>query len=254
MDTSTPAPRRVALITGGTTGIGLAAARVLHAQGFAVLVTGRAAETLAAARRALPDDVVVLPADARRISDAEAVAAEIGRRFGRLDLAFLNAGVGRHIALEEIDEAAYDECFDVNVKGQLFALQKVLPLLGPGSSVVFNSALSAHRGVPSFSLYGATKAALLALARSLAVELAPRGIRVNTVTPGPIDTPALAKLGLAGDALVGFKHHMTERVPLGRLGTDEEVAHAVAFLSSPGAGFITGAEIVIDGGLGLVVR
>lgn len=248
-----PTSRPAALITGGTTGIGLATARVLHDGGYAVVVTGQNPETLASARRALADDVVVVHADARALADAERVAADLQRRFGRLDVAFLNAGIGRRMPLEAVDEAAYDECFDVNVKGQVFTLQKILPLLGRGSSVVFNSAVSAHRGVADWSIYSAAKGALLSLARALAVELAPRGIRVNAVTPGPIDTPAFGKLGLPPPALSGLKEHVTARVPLGRFGSDEEVARAVAFLASSAASFITGAEIAIDGGFGVVV-
>jgi NAD(P)-dependent dehydrogenase (short-subunit alcohol dehydrogenase family) len=253
LSTDSSSTRRVALITGGTTGIGLATARVLHADGYAVVVTGRNPETLAAAERALPSDVLVLRADARSLADAAQVAATLKERFGRLDLAFLNAGIGQMTPFEAVDEEAFDKCFDVNVKGQVFTLQKVLPLLTRGSSVVFNAALGAHKGHPGWSIASATKGALLSLSRALAVELAPRGIRVNAVTPGPIDTPAISKLGLPASALEGFRQHMTEVVPLGRIGSDEEVARAVAFLASPGAGFITGAELVIDGGLGIAL-
>lgn len=240
--------RPVALITGGTSGIGLATARLL-AKEFAVVVTGRDPQTLAAARRELPADVLVVPADARSLADTERVAGELARRFGRLDVLFLNAGIGKLVPLEAMDEALYDEHFEVNVKGQIFMLQKVLSLLAEGSAVVFNAALGAHLGVPDWAVYSATKGALLSFMRALAVELAPRGIRVNAVTPGPIETPALPKLGLAGEALAGWRQAMGTRVPLGRIGSGEDVARVVGFLASPAAAFVTGAEVVVDGGM-----
>ena len=243
-----PNSRPVALITGGTTGIGLATARLL-AKDFAVVVTGRNPDTLTKARRELPDDVVVLAADARSSPDTERVVAEVTQRFGRVDAVFLNAGIGSLVPLEAVDEALYDEHFEVNVKGQIFLLQKILPLLGVGSSVVFNAALGVFRATPNWSVYSATKGALLSFTRALSVELAPRGIRVNAVTPGPIDTPALDRLGLDVDARNSLREAMSSRVPLGRLGSAEDVAQVVAFLTSSAAAFITGAEIAIDGGL-----
>jgi NAD(P)-dependent dehydrogenase (short-subunit alcohol dehydrogenase family) len=239
--------RPVALITGGTSGIGLATAKVLHAEGYAVLVTGQNPEKLEKARNTLPDDVVVVRADARSIADAELVAAELKDRFGKVDVAFLNAGRGAVGPVDTIDEAGYDETFDVSVKGQFFTLQKILPLLGQGSVVIFNSAVGAHRGVPGFTVYSAAKGALLPLTRGLALELAPRGIRVNAVTPGMIETPAVHNF-VGADQMAGFRERMSAILPVGRVGTDEDVARAVAYLASPAASFITGTEIVIDGG------
>jgi NAD(P)-dependent dehydrogenase (short-subunit alcohol dehydrogenase family) len=246
---ATPTTRSVALITGGTTGIGFAAARVLHEQGFEVLVTGANPETLAAAQRSLPGEVVVLKADARSLSDAAHVAEELKERFGRVDFAYLNAGVSRMLPLEEIDEAFFDEHFDINVKGQLFTLQQILPLLTNGGSDLVTTGVGAERGVPNYAVACATKGATAALVPALAAELAPRGIRVNAIRPGPIDTPAFAKLGLPADVLAGFHEMIPQRVPLGRMGTAEEVADVAAFLASPAARYITGTTIDVDGGM-----
>jgi NAD(P)-dependent dehydrogenase (short-subunit alcohol dehydrogenase family) len=247
--TSPDESRRVALITGGTTGIGFATACVLHEQKFTVVVTGRNPERIEAAKKALPPDVVVLRADARVLSETQAVADEIRTRYGRLDALFLNAGVGPMQPIEAVDEASFDDNFAVNVKGQFFTLQKVLPLLKDGASIVLMTAGGVFLGVPSYSVATATRGATMALVAPLAAELAPRRIRVNAVSPSAIDTPALAKLGLSSEKLASFGTWVSGRLLVGRTGTAEDVARLVAFLVSPAAGFINGACIPIDGGM-----
>jgi NAD(P)-dependent dehydrogenase (short-subunit alcohol dehydrogenase family) len=224
----------------------------LHAQGFDVVVTGHNPDTLAAARELLPDDAVVLAADARSLADTAAVVDQIRSRFGVLHTVLLNAGTAELRAIDAVDEALFDDAFAVNVKGQYFTLQAVLPLLADGGSVIVTGALAPTHGLASWSVVSATKGALMALVAPLAVELAPRGIRVNAVIPGPIDTPAFGKLGLDAEAQAQFADTLAGVVPLGRMGIPAEVAAVVGFLASPAAAYITGTSIAADGGMGVV--
>lgn len=242
---------KIALITGGTTGIGFATARILHEQGYAVVVTGQNPERIATAKKELPRDVVVLRADARVLADTQAVADEIRTRYGRLDALFLNAGVGPMQPIEAVDEASFDNTFAVNVKGQFFTLQKVLPLLQGGAAIVLMTAQGVRIGVPNYSVPTATRGAMMALVAPLAAELAPRRIRVNAVSPAAIETPAFAKLELSPEQLAAFGKWASGRLLVGRTGTADDVARVVVFLMSPAAGFITGACIPIDGGMGV---
>lgn len=240
-----------ALVTGGTTGIGRATAELLHQAGARVAITGQNPDTLAAARRELPSDVLVLRSDVRSVSEAAALAQQVSEQFGRLDVLFLNAGIARIAPFEAIDEAFYQEEFDVNVKGVVFGLQKLLPLLARGSSVIVNTSVADQRGTPGLSIYSATKGAVSALVRALAVELASRGVRVSAVSPATILTPIQQKFGLPAELAQATAEKYTARIPLGRFGTAEEVARAVLFLASPGAAYVNGIELVVDGGLSI---
>jgi NAD(P)-dependent dehydrogenase (short-subunit alcohol dehydrogenase family) len=239
----------VALVTGGTTGIGYATAVALHKRGYAVLATGSNPTTLAAARDEMPAEIVMLQADSADVGSADLIADELRRRWGGVDAVVLNAGIGRMLPIEAVDKATFDEHFAVNVRGPFFTLQKVLPLLPAGGSVTVTSAVGSYLGTPNWSVYTATKGALAAMVRALAAELAPRGIRVNSVSPGPIDNAAFAKLGLPPDQLEGFKTMLPQRIPLGRFGVEDETARLITFLASPDASFITGEDIRVDGGL-----
>lgn len=240
---------KVAVITGGTTGIGRATAELLHRAGARVAITGQNADTLASARRELPADVLVLRADARSVTDATELARQVGERFGKVDVLFLNAGIAQLAPFESVDEAFYEEHMDVNVKGVVFTLQKLLPLLVTGASVIVNTSVADMRAAPGMSIYSATKGAVAALVRCLAVELAGRGIRVNSICPATILTPIQQKFGLPPDVAQAVAHKYTARIPLGRFGAAEEVARAVSFLASPAASFVNGVELIVDGGL-----
>jgi NAD(P)-dependent dehydrogenase (short-subunit alcohol dehydrogenase family) len=241
----------VALITGGTSGIGKSTAELLHSRGYRVIVTGQNPDTLAAAQKSLPDDILVTRADARSLADTDRLVVEIRERFGALDVVFLNAGVSRPGPIGSFDEAAFDDLFDINCKGQFFTLQKALPLLNDGGSVIFTVGIGVTRGIVGGSATAASRGALLALIPSLALELAPRRIRVNAVSPGAVETGIWAKSGLAPDVLVQVLNATAARIPLGRLGTSEEIAEMVAFLASAGGAFVTGQNIVVAGGSGL---
>lgn len=233
---------KTALITGGTTGIGLAAARLFHDEGARVIATGRNAATLAQAREALAGIAEVVESDA---SDVRAIG-DLAGKLGAIDVAFLNAGVLHKGDLAELDEASFDRVFATNVKGPLFACRALAPAMPRGGSIVLCGSINAHLGMPGTYLYAASKAALRAIARVAAAELAPRGIRVNVLSPGPTETGITAKVGLDAAAT---KAYLATRIPLGRIGGPDEIARAALFLASADASFMTGEEIVVDGGM-----
>ena len=239
---------KTALITGGTTGIGFATAKLFINEGARVIVTGRAATTIKSAQAELGENAIVVRSDATSFSDMDALAALVKERFGKLDVLFVNAGYGQWIPFEQVTEEVYDEMLNLNAKGPYFIVQKLVPLMSEGSSVVFTTSLANVKAVPALSAYGAAKAALRSMTRSLAGELSPRGIRVNAVNPGPIAaTDILQKVGMPKDAADQVYIQMAESVPMKRLGQPEEIAKAVAYLAID-ATFTTGAEIPVDGG------
>lgn len=243
---------KTVLITGGTSGIGLATARLFRAEGARVAVTGRDPAGLAQARKALGEGALVLQSDAGSLAGIDAMLAEIGERFGKLDVLFLNAGVSAALPLEHVAEAQFDEIMRVNVKGVFFTLQKALPLLANPASVIMTTSITNQRGSPHFSVYAASKAALRSLAQSLALELAGRGIRINAISPGPIETPIYDRVGLPPAMVGGIKEGIARKSPSGRFGSAEEVAKVALFLASDDSAYLVGEEIVVDGGMTLL--
>ncbi|SDR72963.1 SDR family oxidoreductase [Opitutus sp. GAS368] len=239
------------LITGGTTGIGLATAQLLQAGGARVIVTGRNPETLAVARATLGPTAIVLASDSASLADASALGAQIGQHAGKLDGVFLNAGIARFAPIEAVTPRFFDDLFEVNVRGLYFQLQSLLPVLANPGAVVLNASLSAEIAMANASVYAATKAAVVALGRNLAVELAPRGIRLNTINPGPVTTPIFGKLGLPADAVQGFVEQTTAKSLAKRFGTADEIAKLARFLLSADSRYMIGATVRIDGGIGL---
>ncbi|MBV9928915.1 MAG: SDR family oxidoreductase [Acidobacteria bacterium] len=236
---------KVAVVTGGNSGIGLATAKEFAREGARVVITGRDRRTLDAAAQEIGGEVLALRSDAASLSDIDELFKAVGDRFGRLDVLFVNAGVAQFASVEETDEEFFDRTMDINFKGAYFTVKGALPLLAEGASVILNTSVVAHVGFPNASVYSASKAALLSLARTLSADLAGRRIRVNAVSPGPVETPIFGRAGLPEEAKQGFG----EQVPLKRLGRPEEIAKAVLFLASQDSSFLVGTEIVADGGV-----
>ena len=239
------------LITGGTTGIGLATAQLLSAEGAKIIVTGRNPATLAAAKDVLPAGTVILKSDSASLADAQALGAAIKPHVPQLDGVFLNAGIGQFGPIEAMTPQHFEDMFGVNVRGLYFQLQSLLPVLANPSAVLLNASVVAELGFPTTSLYSATKAAVVSLGQSLAVELAPRGIRLNTLSPGPIHTPIYGKLGLPAEHQKGFEDSMASQSLFKRFGTAQEVAKLARFLLSDDSSYIIGDNIQVDGGVRL---
>ncbi|WP_394517506.1 SDR family oxidoreductase [Pantoea sp. SGAir0175] len=242
---------KIALVTGGTSGIGLATAQELAAQGARVFITGRRQAELDAAVASIGGGATGIRADAAQLSDLDAVYAQIARQAGRLDILFANAGGGDMLPLGAITEEHFDRIFSTNVRGVLFTVQKALPLLSDKASVILTGSTAAIQGTPGFSVYSASKAAVRNFARSWALDVKDRGIRINVVSPGPVQTPGLGGL-VPEDQRQGLFDALAAQVPLGRLGEPGEIGKVVAFLASDAASFINAAELFVDGGMAQV--
>jgi NAD(P)-dependent dehydrogenase (short-subunit alcohol dehydrogenase family) len=240
-----------ALITGGTTGIGLETARQFLAEGARVAITGKNPRTLDAARREFGGEAFIIESDASDVAAQKALAAEVNRIFGGLDVLVANAGIAPLRPVEQWDEAGFDQTFAINVKGPFFLIQALLPVFANPASIVLMASVNAHVGMANTSVYGASKAALLSFTRTLSGELVSRGIRVNAVSPGPISTPLYGKLGLPEADLKAVAASIESLVPQKRFGAPIEVAKAVVFLASDEAPFTLGGELLMDGGLSL---
>ena len=243
---------KVAVITGGSSGIGLATAKLFQEAGAKVAISGRNQKALDAAVKELGAGVVSVRSDVSKSGDLDTLFEVVTKKLGRIDVLFANAGIAKFAAVSNVSEEAYDETFDINVKGVFFTIQKAIPFLNDHASVILNTSFVDQAGVPTTSVYAASKAAVRSLARSISAELAPRGIRVNVVSPGPISTPLYGKLGLPKEAVEAFAANIVSQVPLKRFGKPEEVAQAALFLAGSASSYITGVELNVDGGIGQV--
>jgi NAD(P)-dependent dehydrogenase (short-subunit alcohol dehydrogenase family) len=239
---------KVALISGGTSGMGAATAKLFATEGATVIVTGSSNKSVEAARKNL-NGIEAIACDAGNLPAINALVADVSGRYGCIDVLYVNAGIAKHVPVEQVDEALFDEVFDVNTRGAFFLVKAVARVMPNGGSIILTSSMAQATGIPGLTVYGASKAALRSLGRSFAAEFAPRNIRVNTITPGPIDTPIWDKApGMSAEQIIAMKDQFAARVPLKRLGRPEEIASAALFLASDESSFTTGIELPVDGG------
>jgi NAD(P)-dependent dehydrogenase (short-subunit alcohol dehydrogenase family) len=240
---------KIAVVIGGNSGIGLASAKAFAQEGARVIISGRDPDTLRSAVQQIGHGAVAQRSDISELQNIDTLFAEIRADHGRVDVLFVNAGVGAFLPIEAVTEADWDRIQDTNLKGVFFTVQKALPLLSKGASIVLTGSIGAVKGIPTGSVYSASKAGLRALGRSFAAELVGRGIRVNVVSPGPIETPIIHRTGgLPREAIPALREQMIANTPMKRMGTPEEVAEAVLFLASDAAAFVTGIDFLVDGG------
>jgi len=239
---------KVAVITGGSSGIGLATAKRFVAEGAYIFITGRRQAELDAAVKKIGENVAGVQGDVAKLADLDRLYATVKAKKGRIDILFANAGIGELAPLGAITEEHFDKTFNTNVKGLLFTVQKALPLLPDAASIILNASIVASTGNPAFSVYSATKAAVRSFARTWILDLKERKIRVNAISPGPINTPGLDGLGQTAGVGDQLKESLLASVPMGRIGTPDEIAKAVVFLASDDSSFVTGTELFVDGG------
>lgn len=240
---------KTALITGGTTGIGLATAKLFLREGARVAITGQDAGRVEEAGIALGPQAIAIRANVASASDMAAVAERLQRDFGGLDIVFANAGIAKPMAFADVDDTNIDEQIGVNVKGVIYTVQKMLPLLRNPASVILTASTLAEQGPGGMSIYSATKAAVRSLARTLSAELVGRGVRVNVLSPGPIETPIYGKLGMPAEAVQEMAGQILSKVPVGRFGHVDEVAKAALFLASDDSSYVLGENLLVDGGM-----
>lgn len=241
---------KTALVTGGNSGMGLAVAQAFAGEGAQVIITGRNQETLTQAAATIGGKTLAIKSDASRVQDIERTMRDIAEHVGKIDVLFANAGIAQFAPIDAVTEESWDAMVDTNLKGLYFTIQKALPLMGKGSAIVLNASVVAGKGNANTSVYAATKAAVRSLGRTLAADLVARGIRVNVVSPGPIETPIWARPDGGVADVDGTKAHLAAGNPMKRLGTVDEIAAAVLFLASPEASYITGVDLLVDGGEG----
>lgn len=239
---------KVAVVTGGSAGMGLATAKLFAQEGAQVIITGRDHAALNAAAQSLGSSVEAFRSDISHLKDIDALRAHTEKRYGRVDILFANAGTAKPGPFEQVSEDDFDFGVDTNLKGTFFTVQKLVPLMTAGGSVVLNTSIQGSKGWPGFTIYAATKAAIRSLARTLTAELSAKGIRVNAVAPGYIDTDLIRKVGLSDDAIEQISKQAHAQIPMGRSGSVDEVARAVLFLASQDAAYVTGVELTVDGG------
>jgi len=240
---------KIAVITGGNSGIGLATAKLFATEGATVVITGRRQAELDAAVAEIGGNAIGVQGDVSNLADLDKLYAEVNAKFGHIDIVFANAGIVELSPLGAITEQHFDKIFGINVKGLLFTVQKALPLLVDGGSVILNSSNANTVGFDGFGVYSATKAAVRSFARTWTAELKARNIRVNVVSPGPVETPIFDTLGLSAEQIAAFGANITTQVPLGRFGRPEEIAQAVLFLASSDSSFVAGVDLYVDGGM-----